>query len=215
MTVRLARLLARLAPIVREEMLKVCVPNCCIATCAVLKRVFKAEGFEARALPVAVIISNRKMVEALARGESIPQADAEIRAWMDRLGAWRLGIVPESELESLARGYPGYGGHLVLTVQNLIIDASIEQANRPEKAIVLPRFFVSEVSPQFLRGEGMMVGNMGDCEVVYRPLRDNKWRKSIDWTDERRYRETVNAILWRVRAPLEAHEDIHSALHSV
>jgi len=199
MTPRLESLLDRLCPVVREEMLKVCVPNCCIATVAVLRRVFRHHGFEARGLPVSVVIRNARMVRAIAKGMAIPDNPVALREWMKATGSWSVGIVPESLLESFARGYPGFGGHLVCHVQDVFVDACLEQANRPEWEIVLPKFFVSEMPPKFLHGEGMLVGSMNGCEVAYRPLHDHTWRKANDWTSERRYRETVNRIIERTR----------------
>jgi hypothetical protein len=199
MTPRLELLLTRLAPVVREEMLKVAVPNCCIATVAVLRRVFRHHGFEARGVPVAVTIRNRKMLEALAKGIPIPDDPKALHKWMEATGSWSIGILPESALESRARGYDAFGGHLVCHVQDTLVDASLDQANRPEHDIKLLPFIAVETSPEFLAGKQMLVGKVNGCEVTYRPLRTSEWRKSADWIEERRYRATVNAIIERAK----------------
>jgi hypothetical protein len=197
MTPRLANLLARLEPVVRQEMLKVAVPNCCVATVAVLCRVFKHHGFKPRPLPVTVVIQNPKMTKLLASGVRIPEGYKAERRWFRETGAYSVGIVPESALESRMRGYEAYGGHLVCHVQDVLVDASINQVNRPEHGIIIPPFMAVEATPQFLAGDGMLVGKVNGCEVQYRPLRDASWRSAPDWTNERRYREVVNAILER------------------
>jgi hypothetical protein len=197
MTPRLADLLARLEPVVREEMLKVAVPNCCVATVAVLCRVFKHHGFKPRALPVTVVIQNPKMVRLLASGARIPDDPEATRRWFKATGAHSIGIVPESALASRMRGYEAYGGHLLCHVQDVLVDASLDQASRPEHGIRIPPFMAVHATAPFLRGDGMLVGKVHGCEVQYRPLRDQSWRSAPDWIDERRYRETVNAILKR------------------
>jgi hypothetical protein len=199
LTPRLESMLARLAPVVREEMLKIAAPNCCIATVAVLCRVFRHYGFKARPLPVAVIIRNRKMVEAVAKGMAIPDDPKALRAWMEATGSWSLGIVPESALESAMRGYAAFGGHLVCHVQDVLVDASLDQASRPERDIVLPPFLATAARADFLEGRKALVGKVNGCEVTYRTLRTAEWRKSADWTEERRYRPTVNAIIERTQ----------------
>jgi hypothetical protein len=197
MTPRLSDLLARLEPVVREEMLKVAVPNCCVATVAVLCRVFRHYGFEPRGLPVKVMVQNPKMVKLLASGVRIPEGYEAERRWFKETGAYSLGIVPESALQSRMRGYEAFGGHLLCHVQDVLVDASLDQVNRPQHGIVLPPFIAVQVSGQFLSGDGMLLGKVNGCEVQYRPLRDASWRSAPDWKNERRYRETVNAILER------------------
>jgi hypothetical protein len=200
MTPRLSDLLARLEPVVREEMLKVCVPNCCVGTVAVLCRVFKHFGFKAHGLPVTVVILNPKLRKLLDAGAQIPDDPEARRRWFRETGAYGVGIVPESALESRMRGYEAFGGHLVCHVQDVIVDASLDQASRPQHGITIPRFIAAEVTPQFLAGGQMLIGKVDECEVQYRPLRDPSWRQAPDWTDERRYRETVNAIIDRAGA---------------
>jgi hypothetical protein len=196
MTPRLHSLLARLAPVVREEMLKVAAPNCCIATVAVLRRVFRHYRFEARAVPVTVIIRNRRMVEAIAKGMPIPDDPRRLHEWMEATGSWSVGIVPES---AQVVDYPCYGGHLLCHVQDVFVDASLDQANRPQYGIVLPAFIGVTSNPEFLAGRQMLQGTMNDCEVTYRPLRDASWRRSADWMDAARYRSAVNAIIERTK----------------
>jgi hypothetical protein len=198
-TARLDSLLARLHPVVREEMLKVAVPNCCIATVAVLCRVFRHFGFKARAIPCSVVIRNPKFQKCRDAGMVIPSDTEPLREWMDATGSWCIGIVPESALESAARGYEGFGGHVVCHVQDVLVDASLCQANRPHKQIDLPPLIAFDAFPEFLRGTVATVGIVAGCEVEYRPLKDQSWRQAPDWTDERRYREAVNSIIDRAR----------------
>jgi hypothetical protein len=197
MTPRLESLIDRLQPVVREEMLKISVPNNCIATVAVLCRVFRHHRFHARAVPCTVVIRNRRMVDCLDKGMVIPSDPELMRAWMKATGSYSVGIVPESALESLARGYKGFGGHVICHVQDTLVDASLCQANRPEHGIKLPSLIAMPALDRFMRGEGALVGEIAGCEVEYRPLRDSSWRKAPDWIDERRYREAVNSILER------------------
>jgi hypothetical protein len=199
MTPRLEALLLRLQPVVREEMLKVCVPNCCVATVAVLCRVFRHYGFSPHPVPCSVVIRNARMVECRAKGMVVPVDPEPMQAWMRATGSHSVGIVPESAYESLTRGYKAFGGHLICQVQDTLVDASICQANRPQHKIELPPFIAMPALEKFTRGEEALIGVIAGCEVEYRPLDDQSWRSAPDWIDKRRYRETLNAIIERSR----------------
>jgi hypothetical protein len=198
-TPRLVDLLARMAPVVREEMLRVAVPNCCVATVAVLRRVFRHFHFETSPLAVTVTIRNAKMIEALTLGTPIPSDPEALGAWMQKTGAWAIGICPESAQLAARQGYDAFGGHLVTRVQDVIVDASLDQANRPQYKILIPPFMAVVISPKFLSGGHALAGTVNGCEIIYTRLTDSSWRTSPDWTNERTYRDTVNRIIERVR----------------
>jgi hypothetical protein len=201
MTPKLETLLGRLGPVVRDEILKVCVPNCCIATVAILRRVLKHFHFEARGFAVSMVVRNPEMVrfmEATTPYQRMPDDPAELERWMKRSGCWSIGIMPESRAVCQAKGYDGFGGHLVTLVQDVMVDCSLDQANRPQHNIHLPQMLISEAPPVFLERRASLVGCANGCEVVYTGLKDESWRGSPDWKHEPRYRETVNAIIKRV-----------------
>lgn len=196
MTPRLSGLLDRLAPAVREEIRRDFAPNCCIATAAILRRVFRHFRFEALPVPVEVVIRNRRMVELLKRGVKVPGDPARMREWFKATGSYSVGITRESPTPFKGGGF---SGHLVVRVQDVLVDASLEQANRPQWNLAVPPFMVSNIAPGFMEGK-TQVGGVNGCEVAYTLLTgDSTWRSSPDWTDEDRARRAVNAIIARVR----------------
>jgi hypothetical protein len=147
----------------------------------------------------SVIVRNPQFLKCRERGMLVPSDPEAMRAWMEATGSHVIGIVPESATESALRGYDAFGGHLLCHVQDRLVDASLAQASRPAKSMVLPPFITVEASPRFLAGTGMLVGMVNGCEVEYRPLRDSKWRHAPDWVRDDRYRSVVNAILERAK----------------
>lgn len=185
-----------MAPIVRGEILREFTPDCCVATCNILRTVFAHYHFDATPLAVKVIINNAQFVKAREAGERIPSGEDkdELHRWMDKRGAWSLGIVPES-----GDGKTRFGGHLILRLQGVLVDASIDQCNRPEKGIVLLPFLVMPARPDFLNGTASLAGKSHDVELIYTVLKgDHSWRSAPDWTDKVRCRGAVNRILERL-----------------
>jgi len=187
-------LLTRLGPVARPIILEHFIPNCCIATCAILRRVLKYYGYSSEPIPVSVIIHNARMIEALRRDE-VPERGAPGRdEWFRRTGAYGVGIVPESAGVSFLKGYQGFGGHVVLRVRNLLIDASIAQASRPQWGISLPNFLVTEATPGFLRGEHIS-RDVNNCRLIYQRITDYSFRTSRDWRETDLFIEPVRDIL--------------------
>lgn len=189
MNCRLSDLLDRLAPVVREEIRRDFLPNCCIATAAILRRVFRHFRFMSSPVPVEVVVRNPRMVELYRRG-NVPGGDLDL--WFRATGAYSVGAVRES--------FGGFAGHLVTQVQDVLVDASLDQCNRPDHGIELPSFMVTNIAPGFEMGRSQ-AGIVNGCEVLMSRLRgDSTWRTAPDWTNEDRARRAVNAIIERVRS---------------
>jgi hypothetical protein len=197
MTPRLARLLDALAPVVREEITKDFMPDCCIATGAILRRVFRHFHFHAMPVPVLVYIYNAAYVKLRDTPSFVfPTDQAELHALMDKTGAWGMGITEES-----AR--PGkWAGHLLMRVQDALVDASLDFCNRPAKNIVLPPFIVTPARRHFLEFRSQLAGTVDGCEIVYQRQHDQSYRTAPDWSNESRGRRAVNAIIDRAKALL-------------
>ena len=198
MTPRLSSLLDRMAPVVREEVRRDFLPNCCIASAAILQRVFRHFRFSTSPVPVEVVVRNPRFVTLIERGCKIPGDPDRMRQWFKGTGAYSVGITRESPGNHFEGG--GFSGHLVTRVQDVLVDASLDQASRPAHGINLPRFIVTNIAPGFLEGKSQ-VGIVNGCEVLYTRLTgDSTWRSSPDWTNEDRARRAVNAIIERVKA---------------
>jgi hypothetical protein len=197
MNSRLSDLLDRLAPVVREEVRRDFLPNCCIATAAILRRVFRHFRFDSSPVPVEVAVRNARLVELLRRGCSVPADPDRMHHWFKSTGAYSVGITRDSPNPFLGGGF---SGHLVTRVADVLVDASLDQCNRPQHGIKLPPFIVTNIALDFEAGKAQ-AGFVDGCEVIFQRLRgDNTWRTSPDWTNEDRARRAVNAIIERVRA---------------
>jgi hypothetical protein len=201
-------LLQRRAPVARPVLLDYSLPNCCIAACAILGRVFRWYGYDSEPIPVRVHAYNAKMLEIIAKGQAIPaRGDPQRQLWFDLTGAYGIGIMPESA--DLMRGVPGggWGGHLVLRVKDRIVDASIAQASRPGAGIEFPDFLTFPADPEFLAGADHALQLARGGLAILSRLEDRDWRSAPDWTHGQRQLEPMNEIIRRV-------EDAGSASHA-
>lgn len=176
----------------RNEMLKDFRPDCCIATTQAVNRVLRHFGYFAHPLPVRVMVFNPTYVEAFRDGTAKTQDDSGWREWMDSVGAWSVGV-------GFPDGSPGFAGHLisVLPKHGLFIDASLNQADRPAKDILLPPVFVSEVTSEFMMTAGMRLEF--ECSngagIIYERIDTTDWRRSPDWKSRMRTDRAVAAII--------------------
>lgn len=180
-------------PAMREEY----TADCCIAAAFILKRVLSLYGYTAREVPVAVQIFNPEMVRLIKRAIKFPDDPRErLRLW-ELTNAWGVGIVPESAVLSGGRGY---GGHLLVSVKDKLIDATLQQAQRPAKKIVLPPL-ISFTPDEGWHKHGVIDLDVGECVVRYQRIHDRSYMTAPDW--RRRTTpvpETVRKIIERIEA---------------
>ena len=170
----------------RQAMLREFTPDCCIATCRVLGRVFESFEYYAEAVPVSVYIFNAQMASLLTTGAPIPDEPFARRKLFDSTGAWSVGITRKSADVNPDVIGGRYGGHLVLRVMNTLVDASLQQADRPQYGIVLPALIAfSPQKPVFFthrRTGGKRCGiSVNGCEIVYERIKDYSFSNSPDW----------------------------------
>ena len=94
-----------------------------------------------------------------------------------------------------------WNGHLVahLPRQQFLIDATADQANRPEKGIELPEIaIVRPTSRKFLNGDETLVTQFGECRFQYEVRRNEGFRKSDFWKDKRHTQPAVKMICTRM-----------------
>jgi hypothetical protein len=187
-----------LAPVVYPALREEYTRDCCIAAAAILTRVFDEYGYRAEVVPVTVHIFNAAMVSLINKGP-LPDDETQRHMLFDLTGAHGVGIVPASATLSAAsrvRG-GGYGGHLLLRVENWLIDATIRQAERLEKKMPLPNMIAVDRADQLERN-GRLNLSVGSCELVYARIHDQSYRTAPDWTRRSTpYPETVRKILAR------------------
>jgi hypothetical protein len=196
----LETLLHALAPIVRPAMLETYQSNCCVATCKILLRVFAQYGYKARPVAVAVGVYNREMVKLMDAGVAFPEDKEERLALFNRTGAWGVGIMAGDHAEPNS-----FGGHLILNVNGLLVDGSLQQAERPQYQMPLPPllwcrpepgFFAERVKRQRSRGNVVMDGHT--MLVVYQRIANDGFRQGRDWSDTPHSIDTYLKILSRL-----------------
>jgi hypothetical protein len=201
----LENLLIALAPIARATIRKAFTSDCCVATCRIMRHVFARFGYRAEAVPLAVHIYNAKMIELLDSGIRFPDNAQERRALFDKTGAWGIGICPPQEFGREKN--PNYfGGHLALRIGSMLIDASLQQAERPAKNILIPPLIYVEISEIFFtareKGQTCEV-ELGDCRLIYRRITNDSFRYSPDWTRSGSpYREVLHEIIEKAEEQL-------------
>jgi len=198
----LPELLERLAPVAYPTLREFYRHDCCIAAAAILIRVFEHYGFEANAIPVTLQIYNAPMVKLLMNEAPLPE-DPDRRAKLFELtGAWGIGVVPAASTLATLNGVPGggYGGHLLVRVKEFLIDATLAQATRPDKQIVLPQLLATPHAFELLNSNAVSL-EVNGCAVVYRLSSDETYLEAPDW--KRRtfpVPETLKRILIRLEA---------------
>jgi len=177
----LPTLLNVMLPIVRKTMLEEFRPDCCVATCKILREVFTEYDYRARQVPVAVDVLNAEM-QVLVQEGPLPDDRTERLALFKRRGAWGVGVGygPPTDANK-------YAGHLVLNVNGVLVDGSLDQAERKEKRILLPSLLWFKPAPGFFapRAKGQQSSGMiGDCRVTYRRIRNDSYLTGKNWREK-------------------------------
>jgi len=183
--------LPRLCEVVREELHigTLYRPDCCIAATAILNEVL--DYFQLTASPLSVIatIFNPVMSERIAQ-EGMPTLEEAERDWFTK-GCYSLAV-------GAGDAQPGkWPGHLVTVLGGrVLIDLTLDQANRPQHGIVLPMQILAPCDPDFLAGQARVAGSVGGCRVVYeaRPG-DRSFERSNDWRSRKRRADVVGAAI--------------------
>lgn len=174
--------------------------NTCIAATRVTINVLGAFGIAARPFCTSACVYSPEWVRLRNRLGREPSIEEQIAG-----GAWSVGLglpdPPEGaeEINAPEEGDTGYNGHLVALVADdaLLLDASIDQAARPERGIVIPpEVNFMAATPEFVEGREPIVGenNLG-AVVVYRRREDPPdWEIAPDW-DMHRHASVELAIL--------------------
>lgn len=163
----------------------------CIASTRVMTRVLDHYGFHAEPKHVKVIIFNKVMLEYWNKGQVPNRETQEFRDFCDSTGAWSVGLGYEQ---------PGQKpvGHVVavLPEEMIMIDASLDQANRPHKSIELPCPFITGIGSQFLAGESVSEYQCPEGVVRYIPDFENQtYKESLDWLVLQRTDRAVSRIV--------------------
>ena len=187
----LSTLLAALEPVVRPIMLQYCTPDCCIETSRALCRVFNHFGYNAHEVAVSVTVCNADFVRFLeerALGHDDVASTLMATAKCINIGAG----------EPLPKDHPGLDGHLVVRVDQMLVDASLQQADRPNHGIELENLIVFKPGRAFFRDSCCPAASIvaNGCTVTYRHKFDSSYRQTPAWTArENLFSEITNRIV--------------------
>ena len=186
-------ILTNYARIARPIILDYFAAASCIGSTAITIDVLKALDIPAVPFPCRVQIFNAKFIERVLREGRFPAGRQEIVEWTEGTGLWSVGL-----------GYPKPGelnvGHLAAIVDNkYIVDASLDQASRPEHDLILPGVLVGPVSRDFRRAKHdarlQVTGPKGQVLVYEATPKTTAYLKSLDWTEPQRRIDVVRRIL--------------------
>lgn len=188
---RLGKILDLYKTVARREILKYFREDSCIASTRITIRVLNHYGYKVEPLPVECEIYNPKWVDCVMSGFHPPiQNELDLKNWCERHGAWSVGIGIEQKNTI---------GHLIaiLPRYNIIVDASLSQANRPAKNISLPPVFVGNLTAS------VWMYKINKCLVLYRPNTDNKsYLESPNWRYDSQTEEATEAIIKHIDSRL-------------
>lgn len=179
--------------VARREILRDFRQDSCIGSTRVVIRVLRHFGYKAEPLPVKLYVFNEAYARLLEAGKMPPEDEKERQEWLDTHKAWSVGV------GFLADGRPDkIRGHVValLRREKLIVDASIDQATRPQHKIFLPGTLVVPVTEDFLDNKDFVVGDVNRCVLKYETCPDERqFLKARDWTDLTRTGDATRSII--------------------
>lgn len=195
------------AEVARPLILENFTPDSCVASTRIGIDALRAFGVLARPLPVHVRIFNQEMATLLMAGikpTGRHTADSEGGPWMVDLG-------------NPVEGDPRAAGHVAIAIPalGLLLDPSIDQANRPHKNIRFPAgetLLWKTGSEEFPNpGWEETRGTDEGVVIVYEAVDAHRYRKSPNWRADsglvggrRSFRETTGAIVRAMRERLES-----------
>lgn len=183
----------------RPEILKHYRVDSCIASTRVIFDLLKRYELKPRAVACHARVLNPQLVKRINETGRYPQTNEEIVRWSEEDGSWNVGIGGTGE-----RREGRWDGHLVaLAFGRVLIDASIDQANRPKHNIELPPI-AATVPDGWLEGDQLVVEERG-CLVLYKAQPgERRWLQTAGWKMHREIRrEIVNKVAVKVESWLK------------
>lgn len=159
----------------REEILRAYHLDSCIATTKIIIDVLAHFHYLAQPLSVKVMAFNPAFVQRIESGAEFPKTSEISKQWSEEDGSWSIGI-------GYGRSGPNkWPGHLVAVLQNCMIDASLDQASRPQRNINLGSS-VFEIPVEFIHGKEEFVCEIDGSVVKYTAFpNDQSYQLSPNW----------------------------------
>jgi len=198
-----AALITYASPVLKSEW----APDCCIAATRLALQVLRPLGFDAVALPVKALILSKELTvrcKSYAKETGKWPGPELQNQWLDLGGQYHSIFLGATDDEMRARGKEPkpdrFAGHLVALVDNqVIVDLSLDQADRPNRGIILKPWAVPTqgrdlVNPPF------PTANVNGCLVQYVRSDADGWQAAPDWQKHRTREHAHTVRRWVERA---------------
>ena len=167
--------------------------NSCVAACKVYCQIAETVGLDARPLTVETSVFNPVFAEFIKQ-HGLDPSEEQMREMGEQGGRYVvLGARDEGDEgdEGETPSESNWSGHLVAILsangrRPVVVDLTIDQANRPDKDILIPDPIVFEAPPGFVDGVGVATGYCvtpaGLNAMVYRAFpEDISFESSPEW----------------------------------
>ena len=165
----------------------------CIASTSIAVGVLRHFGLQVMPMVARMRAFNPAMGQCLR--EAGPLDAHAFERWNCDQGA-RMVSIGYADGRGVSEGY--WAGHLVALVERqLLVDASADQASRPNDSIYLPGVLVAPITPMFRAGLERLLLRTGDKGgVVYEPYpADRSFRAAPHWKGSPTSKFVTNAII--------------------
>ncbi len=178
-------------PVIRKHFGKASCIAATRATARVLNR------FDLAVQPISVVAraynAAYRACEAL-HGRS-PRSQAELQSWQDEEGAHIAQVGNPRRRDG--------SGHLVAWVgEHTLVDAAIDQLDRPEFGLRLPSVLLAQAGQDFPRGAPVVVGVEKGATVSYRAVDGPNWYSNTEYWWSDRLDQAVEEILEGMGQPV-------------
>jgi hypothetical protein len=136
--------------------------------------------YDPHPLAVTVQVFNENMLRLLQTKVVLPDDKQARIEFCERERAWGIAVGTGDGLRPL-NGL--FNGHLILRLNRMLVDASLQQAERIDRGIVLGPFLAREAGQDFFdaKDRPVSVFEVNGCAVCYTRLLDDTYRRNPHW----------------------------------
>ena len=194
------------AQVARGQILQDFGETSCIGSTRIALDVFNSFGIRAWPLKVQAAIMNVAMQENLERLEQAQDKRKEALEQVYKETGAHCMVIGEKKGDEDEPGK--WNGHLVAIVgSRWLVDASIDQANRPQRNIKLPDVLVAPLVNDFVTGKmNLAIERKDGLYIEYRAQPEDKesWKDTPNWTQRWQTKPVVNRIVAILKRVLES-----------
>lgn len=178
------------------------LPGACINSARITVDVLRHYGIRASAVPARLDIYNPVWVR-LIKDEGLPKSNEALQRWTEA-GASCVGVNGTG-----VKSATGWDGHLMVRLDDSLIDPSFGQFNRPWKAIPCPpvvRLPLPNGGKDFDRGELVGFNLSNGAAVTIQRIKDRSYRKFLGFQRHHGNRTIARRLIERIDKRLTLQE---------